>query len=229
MKYVLFDIDSTLIEAHQPSNKEASKVVFKKIFGINAHEELIDFRGMAEEGIIKKVVEKVAGIKLKKVPKEAYDLWAKTSQIALLKRPPKVMPGIEKMLAALSRRNAIYLAVLTGNSEKRAHVKLASTRLIKYFINKSGKLKGIFGTQADNREKLLIIAKRKYLKSRGDKIILIDDSLMGAKMAKKHKVPAIMVATSDFSQKELGAYVQYTFPDFGKSRWKQAIKIIDTI
>lgn len=38
-----------------------------------------------------------------------------------------------------------------------------------------------------------------------------------------------MVATSDFSEKELGKYSKHTFEDLGENRWKQAIKIINEI
>ncbi|HSX19174.1 MAG TPA: HAD hydrolase-like protein [Candidatus Saccharimonadales bacterium] len=164
MKYVLFDIDSTLIEAHSQSNKGASRVMFKKVFGIDANEEMVPFRGMTENHLIRSVTEKITGKKLDKIPQKAYDIWADTAKAALKKSPAKTMPGIGKLLQDLTKQKGISLAVVTGNSPKRALYKLQSAKMVKYFTNKKGEVEGSFGSNADNREELILNAKKKYLK-----------------------------------------------------------------
>ena len=59
MVHVLIDIDETILSVPEGINAKASAVMFKQVFGIDAHEELIDNVGKTEMGIIQEVLEKV--------------------------------------------------------------------------------------------------------------------------------------------------------------------------
>lgn len=200
MIHVLFDIDETLLSVPEGINARASSVMFKKVFGLEAHEEIISNVVKTEKGIIKEVLEKV-GHKPRnteqepaffEVPEEAYKVWAQATAQELKLHPVRVLPGIIELLKALSRNSSVKLGLLTGNNPYRAEEKLKSANLESFFRNPDGKLVGVFGDMADKREKLFDILQQQSTPE--DKFIIIDDSLIGARMARSHGIPMIMVA-----------------------------------
>ena len=107
-----------------------------------------------------------------------------------------VLPGILELLKTISKNPKIKLELLTGNSIYRAEEKLKSAMLDNFFRDpQTNKLNGAFGNMAEKRDKLFDIAKQEA--TTGDKFIIIDDSIIGAKMAKLHNLPIILVATGN--------------------------------
>ena len=68
-----------------------------------------------------------------------------------------VIPGVEELLDGLSSREGITLALLTGNYEPVARLKLRRAGLGRYFP--SGQ--GAFGSDAEDRAALPAIARRR--------------------------------------------------------------------
>src|SRR3989344_541746 len=122
MIHVFFDIDETLLSVPEGINAKASSVMFKEVFGVDAHEDMIENAGKTEMGIIKEVLEKV-GINAE-VPQEAYKIWAQATRQELQDHPVRILPGIPELLAALSKNLKVKLLILTGNSVWRAEEKL---------------------------------------------------------------------------------------------------------
>lgn len=227
MIHVLFDIDETLLSVKNNINAQTSAIMFKKVFGVNTDEETINNVGKTELRIIKEVLQKVK-INLKEVPEIAYKTWGEAAAQELEKYPPHVLPGIKELLSNLIRNRNVKLALLTGNSPWRAEAKLKTTHLDHFFRNLTSKnLSGVFGNMSDKRSELFSIYKKHAGLS--NRFIIIDDSLIGAKLAKSHKVPMIMVATGKATERQLKEFTPYTFPDFGESRWKSVISLIKTI
>ncbi len=226
MKILLFDIDSTLLVCDTESNVKGSEVMFKKVFSIDANEELIDNAGKTEKGIIEEVLRKIDPNLYKEeieIPNHAYQVWAQGTEKTLKNNPPRVLPGIEELLTELSQDKDIKLGLLTGNSRFRADVKLKAVNLDKYFINEKGVLTGAFGDISNNRADLIQEAKDKY----GEGIyILIDDSLIGAKLSRDNNIDSILVGTGKAIVEELKKYSDYVFEDFGERRWQKVITII---
>lgn len=235
MIHVLFDIDETLLSVPKNINDKTSSAMFKKVFGVEAHEEMINNVGKTEEGIIKEILEKV-GYKSAsteqeqaffEVPEEAYKVWAQTTAQELKLHPVRILPGVEELLKALSKNLSVKLGLLTGNNPYRAEEKLKAAKLDSYFRDSNGKLIGAFGDIADKREKLFDIVKRQA--TDGDKFIIVDDSLIGAKMAQTHEIPMIMVATGKATENELRSFTPNVFSDFGENRWQEAVSIIEKL
>ncbi len=226
MKIILFDVDMTLLACSTEANVKGSEVMFKKVFGLDANEELINNAGKTEKGIIQEVVRFVQGLDSDQeveVPNTAYQAWAEGTVKVLRTHPPTVLPGVIELLETLTTESDIKLGLLTGNSRFRAEIKLKVARLEKYFLNEEGVLVGAFGDISNKRADLIEEAKGKY----GDGIyVLIDDSLIGAKMAKENNVISIMVATGKASVEELKEYSDYVFEDFGGNRWQEVVKVI---
>ncbi|OGD83984.1 hypothetical protein A2165_02820 [Candidatus Curtissbacteria bacterium RBG_13_40_7] len=233
MKIVLFDVDDTLLKIPHRIYVKASEEMFKKVYGLpGIHEFLIEIKGQPECAIIKSVLEyaKRKGLKPKhtKITDTAHIVWANATKKVLKKNPAEVLPGIKKLLEELSKRKNIKLGILSGNSYWRSKAKIESAGLDKFFKNSKGELQGAFGNESTKRSQLIEIARKK-IGQETDRFILVDDSIIGAKMVKSMKLPAIMVATGKISKEVLLKYSPYVFSDFGENRWKRAIKIIEKL
>ena len=227
MIYVLIDIDETILSVPKGINAKASSIMFKKVFGIDAHEEMIDNVGKTEMGIIPEVLEKV-GLKTKDVPEKAYKVWGEATDELLNKTPARVLPGIPEFLETLSNDPRIKLELLTGNSPWRAEAKLKSVHLDKFFCNSDTKqLNGVFGNMTSKRDELFNIFKKQARFE--DRFIIVDDSIIGARMAKINNVLTIMVATGRATEEQLKTFSANVFSNLGDNRWKTAISIINKL
>src|SRR3989304_8761996 len=193
MVRVLFDINETILSVPKGINSKTSSVMFKKVFNVNASEEMIDNAGKTEMGIIQEVLQKVKRA-IVEVPDEAYKAWAQAIGQEFKDHPVQVLPGIRKLLIGLSKNPKVKLGLLTGNSPWRADEKLKSADLDMFFRNQSTKqLNGVFGNMAPKRDQLFDIIKQQATPK--EKFAIIDDSLTGAKIAQVHNIPMLMVAT----------------------------------
>lgn len=236
MIHVLIDIDETMLSVPEGINKKASARMFKQVFGLDAHEEMIDNVGKTEMGIIKEVLEKV-GIRERlkdcksffvEVPEEAYKVWAQATTEELKDNPVKVLPGVPQLLDALSKNPNVKLGLLSGNSKERAEAKLKSAQLDVYFRNpETGQLNGVFGDMAPRRDQLFDIVKKQTTAE--DHFVLIDDSLIGAKMSEHHNIPVIMVATGKATEQQLKHFTSHVFSDFGDNRWQEVVSVIEKL
>lgn len=227
-KLILLDIDGTLLTAPSEANAPASKIMFQKVFGINAHEELVDNVGRTEKEIIALVLQKVLG-KEKSAPlvitDTAYQVWTQASIETLKKKPAKILPAVFDLLDGFISHNILF-GILTGNSYWRAEAKLASAGLDSYFRNEKNEILGAFGNMTSRREELIEIAKER-MGLQDTKAILIDDSIYVAKMIQRLDIPAVMVATGNASIEELKHYVPHVLPSFANGGWKEVIRIIE--
>lgn len=226
---VLFDVDETMLSVPEGINAKTSSIMFKKVFSIDAHEEMIDNVGKTEMGIIQEVLAKVKREPLvNKIPDEAYRVWAQAIGKELKIHPVRVLPGIPELLTQLSKNPKIKLSLLSGNSMFRAEKKLKSANLDGFFKDPITKqLNGVFGNMAPKRNQLFDIIKQKTTKE--DRFVIVDDSLIGAKMAKEHGIPIIMVATGKATEEQLKNFTPYVFSDFGEERWQQVVSLIEAI
>lgn len=233
---VFVDIDETALHVPEGKNAKASSVMFKKVFGVDAHEEMVDNFGKTEMGIIQEVLKKVWSSQrtdeqepsIIGIPEEAYRIWAQATAKELREVPPQILPGISELLTSLSKNPKVKLELLSGNSIWRAEAKLKSVGLDEFFRDPATRqLNGVFGNMAQRRDQLFDIIKKQA--DEGDRFVIVDDSLVGARMAVKHNVPIIMVATGRATEQELRAFTPHVFRDFGENRWQQAIALIERI
>lgn len=235
MIHALVDIDETMLSVPEGINAKASSVMFKKVFGIDAHEEMIDNFGKTEMGIIQEVLKKVGRRgtteqepPIVEIPEEAYRVWAQATAQELKDRPARILPGIPELLTALSKIPKIKLGLLSGNSVWRAEAKLKSVGLDGFFRNPDTKqLDGVFGDMVPRRDQLFEIFKQQAAIE--DRFVIIDDSLVGARMAQTHNIPIIMVATGKAKEEQLRPFTPHIFSDFGANRWQQAVSLIEAM
>ena len=224
MIYALVDIDETMLSVPHGINAKTSAVMFKKVFGIDAHEEMIDNIGKTEMGIIDEVLAKF-GIENKQIPESSYRIWAEALDKELDSDPVKILPGMTDFLEALFKNPKVSLFLLTGNSPWRAESKLKSAGFDRYFRDPStGKLAGVFGDETPKRDELFTILKNRVNPS--DTFVVVDDSLIGAKMAKNNNLTMIALETGKAKRNDFQPYTNNIFPDLGEGRWKEAVEII---
>lgn len=113
-----------------------------------------------------------------------------------------VMPGVRRLLAVLSERPDVYLALLTGNYEAAARVKLEYFDLWHYFHC------GAFGDEASDRNHLLPRAVDRIHACDGPRLlpseaIVIGDTPLDIACAGASGARSIAVATGGFDMEAL--------------------------
>jgi len=115
-----------------------------------------------------------------------------------------VMPGVRELLDALAARDDVYLALLTGNYEDAARLKLEYFDLWKYFAC------GAFGDEAPDRNGLLPRALARVAASGGPHVpasdaVVIGDTPLDIACASYSGARSVGVATGSHGVDELRA------------------------
>ena len=115
-----------------------------------------------------------------------------------------VMPGVRQLLDALSARDDVFLALLTGNYNDGARLKLEYFDLWRYFAC------GAFGDTAQNRNHLLDVALAQVracsgLPAEASHAIVIGDTPLDVDVAKAGGARSIAVATGGHTADDLRA------------------------
>jgi phosphoglycolate phosphatase len=124
-----------------------------------------------------------------------------------------VLPGVRDLLDVVARRRLASLALLTGNYERAAQLKLQHFDLWRYFSA------GAFGDRASDRTLLLAEALRRVEAAvgrsfAGAETVVIGDTPHDVAVAKAGGARSIAVATGSHSLDELrAAGADYVFQD----------------
>ena len=114
-----------------------------------------------------------------------------------------IMPGVRALLDQLSDRDDVYLALLTGNLEGGARVKLEYFDLWRYFRC------GAFGDELHDRNELLDIALERVTANGGpvkpSEVIVIGDTPLDVAVAKRGGARSLAVATGGYDAATLQA------------------------
>jgi phosphoglycolate phosphatase-like HAD superfamily hydrolase len=153
---VLFDIDGTLL-----SGGRAARTVFAaaltEVFGTCGDVEGFAFEGKLDPMIVRDLLVG-AGVAEETVLRrraEALALYLDGLEAALALERPVLKPGVAEVLDGIARVRAVVPALLTGNVERGARIKLSAVGLWHRFAF------GAFGDEAPRREELGPIALEK--------------------------------------------------------------------
>ncbi|XP_076802301.1 uncharacterized protein LOC143446525 [Clavelina lepadiformis] len=121
-----------------------------------------------------------------------------------------VLPNVKELLEKLSKRNDVRVALLTGNLQSTAVLKLksAGVNLDLFHVENFG-IMGAFGSDHGVRSKLVEIAKERYCKHLGvpdiepNDMVVIGDSPKDISCAHDNGVPCVAVTTGIYSSKDL--------------------------
>jgi len=113
-----------------------------------------------------------------------------------------VMPGVRPLLEVLDKRHDVFLALLTGNYEGAARIKLEYFDLWRYFQC------GAFGDETHDRNSLLSVALSEVRKcgtavANAADVVVIGDTPLDVACAASGGARSIAVATGSHSEDEL--------------------------
>ena len=203
-KLVLFDIDGTLI-SDGGASREAFASALLDVFGYRGELRRYDFSGRTDPQIAQMVL-RDAGWSETDINSRAVQLW--DAYVAGLEKHERArvreLPGVRVLLDALQSDSRVTLALLTGNIERGARLKLSGPALNDYFPF------GAFGSDSAKREELPPIAIERAEafsghRFRGRDVIIIGDSIYDVRCGAPHSATTIAIASGKTSANALKA------------------------
>jgi phosphoglycolate phosphatase-like HAD superfamily hydrolase len=194
-------------------------LAFEELFGVRDAFHGIPMAGRTDPWIL------ADGVIAHGLPQESPDLPRFRAVylgylLAELEKPGArkgVMPGVRDLLDALSEREDVYVALLTGNYEAGARIKLEYFDLWRYFPC------GAFGDDAPNRNGLVPKAIARIAECGGPAFsaadaVVIGDTPLDVACAAFSGARSIAVATGSHSVEELqAAGADAVFQDLSKT------------
>jgi phosphoglycolate phosphatase len=209
-RLVLFDIDGTLLSAG-PGARTVFASALGEVFGTSG-----DIAGYAFEGRLDPLIVgdlmRAAGIPEETIAERrerALELYLDRLEAALFEQRPVLKPGVPALLDALEKEPGVVLALLTGNVERGARLKLTAAGLWHRFRF------GVWGDDASCREELGPVALRRTrpatgLDFAGPDCVIVGDSRHDVACSLAFGARAVAVGTGRTSLpalKEAGAHV----------------------
>jgi phosphoglycolate phosphatase len=168
---VLFDIDGTLIRTGRAGSRAMNRA-FEDLFGVPSAFDGIQMAGRTDKSILEDAATR-AGVGLSEPNFRRFrNRYFERLLEALTEAGPRpstnargalsnidgrkgVLPGVQPLLEALAPRSDVFLALLTGNCEEGARIKLEHFDLWKFFRC------GAFGDDVNDRNELFGVAMRR--------------------------------------------------------------------
>lgn len=204
-RLVLFDIDGTLI-SDGGASRSAFADALREIYDYCGDLARYDFSGRTDPQIARMVL-RDTGLTDRQIEERFEHLWrvylAGLERNATAERV-RMLPGIAEIVDDLSREPGVTLALLTGNLEKGARLKLAPHDLNRYFAF------GAFGSDSERREELPPVAVQRASevhghRVHGEDVVIIGDSIYDVRCGIPHGATTIAIASGKTSAETLRA------------------------
>jgi phosphoglycolate phosphatase-like HAD superfamily hydrolase len=201
MKFILFDIDGTLIDSGGAGTKSLS-LAFMEMFSVKDAFRTISMAGKTDLQIIREGLELYNIDHTNGIIPEFCRKYLKHLRIQMMNGKGYIKSGIKEALEALKPDEEIVLGLLTGNVKEGARIKLEYFGLHSYFGI------GAFGDDDEDRNKLLPIALDKLYRQNSSRIsfrdcIVIGDTPRDITCSKPYGALSIAVSTGPYSFKAL--------------------------
>ncbi len=160
---LLFDIDGTLLHGATAAHQQAMYEALAAVHGVRASGRsmhVVSPAGRTDPEIARAIL-LALGVSADRIDERADEVRIRCSEAYARLCPADlsqfVLPGVVELLESLGPRDNAILALVTGNYEAVARLKLARAGIGFYF--KSGQ--GAFGSDAEDRAALPGIARRR--------------------------------------------------------------------
>lgn len=195
MRLVLFDIDGTLI-TDRGAARDAFRDALEAVYGYDGDLSRYDFSGRTDPQIARMVLGD-HGLDDDVIAAKSPALWEMyLERLARNATPDRVraLPGIRELVSALHEHDDVVLALLTGNIEPGARLKLGGAALNDYFPF------GAFGSDSADRNELPPVAVRRATEIRGHRfegrdVVIIGDSIYDVRCGVPYDATTIAVAS----------------------------------
>jgi phosphoglycolate phosphatase len=205
---LLFDVDGTLLQRGTDAHKQAFHVAVHEVFGIeDATAYRIATPGKTDLQIAREVLLK-AGFDARAIEERLGALgeaWVRAHAERQGDLEHAVTPGMREVLEALSLHDDARLALLTGNLEPIARLKLTRAGIGGFFPHRQG----AFGSDSEDRSELPAIARARagsadapYPRTR---TAVIGDTPLDIACARADGVRAVAIATGPYGVHDLRA------------------------
>jgi phosphoglycolate phosphatase-like HAD superfamily hydrolase len=201
---VLFDIDGTLLLSGGAGVRAMTRA-FEQVFDVADAFVNSDVAGRTDTFLVAQALIR-AGLPDTPAQHARFrDAYVPILREEILKPPRSrsgLMPGVQPLLDELDNHPAIHLALLTGNFERAAYVKLGHFGIDRFFAW------GSFGEESADRNELARIARRRA-KERAvpplalERTVVIGDTPHDVECARAIGARVIAVATGNFSVEQL--------------------------
>jgi phosphoglycolate phosphatase len=209
MPIVLFDIDGTLIRTGRAGSRAMNRA-FEDLFGIAGAFDRIPMAGRTDKGILEEGAAR-AGIDVEGADFQRFRRRYFERLIEALRDPPAtvdgqkgVLPGVRPLLEALNGRADVFPALLTGNCEEGARIKLDHFDLWQFFRC------GAYGDDVVDRNDLFVVAMARAFacgarRVQPREVVVIGDTVLDVACARAAGARSIAVATGASSLEALEA------------------------
>lgn len=204
-KLVLFDIDGTLVSTGGAASRAFHRALVET-YGETGPIDSYDFHGRTDPQIARALLG-MAGLDDATIDAGMSALW--TTYLRELEQElaqpgvrAEVLPGVPALLDALHETGEHLVALLTGNIEEGARLKLGSAGLWTRFDF------GAYGSDHERRDRLPAVAVRRArertgIHFRGPDVVIIGDTPFDVSCGRSLGVWAVAVATGKHSVEEL--------------------------
>jgi phosphoglycolate phosphatase len=202
---LLFDIDGTLLQGATRAHAQALREAAAQVHGVPPLVGEVEVAGRTDQAIARDLL-LAAGVTGADVDAAAAEVLAGT--VAAYERlvpddlSEFVAPGVPELLEALAARPGDFrLALVTGNIEPVAHLKLGRAGIGSYF----GRGQGGFGSDAEAREALPAIARARASDPPWprERTVVIGDTPRDIACARADRVKVAAVTTGHFGPEAL--------------------------
>jgi phosphoglycolate phosphatase-like HAD superfamily hydrolase len=195
VKLILFDIDGTLI-SDRGASRESFAEALREVYGYEGDLARYDFSGRTDPQITHMVL-RDDGFAPEAIDAELPRLWGHyLAGLARNATPERVrvLPGIRELVTRLAAHEHVVLALLTGNIEPGARLKLGAPGLNDYFPF------GAFGSDSPDRTQLPPIAVNRAsihtgTRFAGRDVVIIGDSIYDVRCGVPYEATTIAVAS----------------------------------
>jgi phosphoglycolate phosphatase-like HAD superfamily hydrolase len=209
MKLLLFDIDGTLLRT-QGVGRQSVTSALSEVCERPISTESVSFSGRTDPQIFREALTRngCSEVDAEALLPDAFAVYVETMRRLLEPETVDVMPGVHNLLAHLAMQPDVQLALLTGNLEATAYLKLEAVGLASYFPF------GAFGSDHADRPALPAVAVQRALAHTGHpyagkNVVIIGDTEHDIRCGQGIGAFSVGVCTGHFARIDLESH----FPD----------------
>lgn len=204
-KLILFDIDGTLVLTGGAGGRAMARAA-ADLFGLKDAAASISMAGRTDTWIVAQMAAQHGTPFSDQLLAEFRDIYIRHLIDEIHRPGPQkgVLPGVSAVLDMLSLHSRAHLALLTGNFQRGAQIKLEYFDLWRYFEA------GAFGDDAQDRNTLLTTALARVEAAGGPRarpsdVVVVGDTPLDVAVATAAGARALAVATGPYDVETLRA------------------------